>query len=405
MSDSTSAAGAASRTAEDPAWFRYVLGQCPTSVALITAKGVDGDHVGMVVGTFTSVSLSPPLVGFMPDRKSSSWPKIREAGSFCASICTASQEYVVRAFARKQEDRFTTSSWAETNSGNLRLDGAAAWVDCTIDAVLPAGDHDIVLGKVTELAVGETDDLPLLFLRGGYGSFSIPSIQSLDAFLPKHTRAVDAARPEIELLAEDLKLECVVLVAVEDTVVLVSDAGPQYSGRPGSPSRIGVAFPLAAPFIPVLVAWSGETAERRWLATAARHGNLSVDPDIARAELRAVRAQGYSISTGHKAAAEYERRLDESDPDLSLILPVYQDRVRRGVSGLTDARDVTSLHVPVFGADGRSVLSLVLNGFTGDESPHRLQECLTQLMAAAARVTEKIGGSAPAGITSGSSLR
>ncbi len=235
MSESASGTGAPSRTADDPTWFRNVLGQYPTGVALITAKGADGDNIGMVVGTFSSVSLSPPLVGFMPDRNSSSWPKIREAGSFCASICAASQEHVVRAFARKQEDRFTASSWVTTRSGNLRLEGATAWVDCTIDSVLPAGDHDIVLGRVTDLAIGEADDLPLLFLRGGYGSFSIPSIQSLDAFLPRHTRAVDAARPEIEALATDLELECVVLVAVEDSVVLVSDAGSQYSGRPGSP--------------------------------------------------------------------------------------------------------------------------------------------------------------------------
>lgn len=405
MSESTSGAGAPGRTADDATWFRNVLGQYPTGVTLITAKGADGDHIGMVVGTFSSVSLSPPLVGFMPDRRSSSWPKIREAGSFCASICTAGQEHVVRAFSRKQEDRFTASSWVTTPSGNLRLEGAAAWVDCAIESVLPAGDHDIVLGKVTDLAIGEVDDLPLLFLRGGYGSFSIPSVQSLDAFLPGHTRAVDAARPEIEALAADLKLECVVLVAVEDSVVLVSDAGWEYGGRPGSPRRIGTAFPLAAPFAPVLVAWSGEAAERRWLSTAARQGNLSVDEDVAKAELQAVRAEGYSFLTGHEAAAEFDRRYDVSDVDLSVILPDNLDRVTNGVSRLADARDVTSLHVPVFGADGRSVLALILNGFTGDESPHRLQECLTQLTAAAARVTEKIGGSAPAGVTSGSSLR
>ncbi len=179
---------------DDPAFFRYVLGQYPTGVTLITANQAGGDPVGMVVGTFTSVSLDPPLVAFLPDRKSSSWPKIRDAGAFCANVLTSGQQDVCRAFARKQDDRFTASNWIQTESGSLRLEGAAAWIDCTIDNVLAGGDHDIVLGRVESLGVGDSADLPLLFLRGGYGSFSIPSIQSLDTDLPRHMRAVDTAR-------------------------------------------------------------------------------------------------------------------------------------------------------------------------------------------------------------------
>src|SRR6478736_4805318 len=109
--------------ADDPAWFRYVLGQYPTGVTLITATHPDGSPVGMVVGTFSSVSLDPPLVAFMPDVRSSSWRRIREAGSFCANILTAGQQDVCRAFSRKAADRFTASSWADTPSGSPRLEG------------------------------------------------------------------------------------------------------------------------------------------------------------------------------------------------------------------------------------------------------------------------------------------
>ena len=54
--------GLAESRADDPAWFRYVLGQYPTGVTLITATHPDGSQLGMVVGTFSSVSLDPPLV-------------------------------------------------------------------------------------------------------------------------------------------------------------------------------------------------------------------------------------------------------------------------------------------------------------------------------------------------------
>jgi len=61
------------RNPGDPRWFREVLGQYPTGVCVVTAAS--GELLaGMAVGSFTSVSLNPPLVAFFPDRTSSSWP-------------------------------------------------------------------------------------------------------------------------------------------------------------------------------------------------------------------------------------------------------------------------------------------------------------------------------------------
>jgi flavin reductase (DIM6/NTAB) family NADH-FMN oxidoreductase RutF/DNA-binding IclR family transcriptional regulator len=391
------------RTAADPAHFRYVLGQYPTGVTLITATQTDGEPIGMVVGTFTSVSLDPPLVAFLPDRKSSSWPKIREAGSFCANVLTAAQQDVCRAFARKQDDRFDLAQWETTGTGSPRLVDAAAWIDCTIEDVVEAGDHDIVLGRVGGLDVGDSAELPLLFLRGGYGSFSIPSIQSLDTDLPRHMRAVDIARSEIESIAEDLGLECLVSVAVEDTVVVVSAAGVERSPH-GAPSRVGLSFPLAAPLAPVHVAWAGVNAEQRWLANGRQVAG-SVAASVARAELDRVRAQGYAVSTGSATAAEFERVMIASDtgvPDLTGVLPDLVVRAGQAETSTSDtgqlaeSTEVTSLHAPAFGPDGQVAISLTLNGFQGQESPDRLQECLDRLLSGTAQITNLLGGHTPA---------
>lgn len=398
MSETTVAATSVTENrADDPAWFRYVLGQYPTGVTLITAKHPDGSQLGMVVGTFSSVSLDPPLVAFMPDVRSSSWPKIREAGSFCANILTAGQQDVCRAFARKEEHRFSASQWSDTGTGSSRLEGAAAWVDCTIEDVIRAGDHDIVLGRVTSLGVGDAEGLPLLFLRGGYGSFSMPSIESLNNFLPRQVRAVDAARLDIESLATDLDLECLVSVAVEDTVVVVSAAGVAASPH-GAPSRVGISFQLAAPLAPIHVAWAGPQAEQRWLAQARTIlGSVAVEAAIA--ELDSVRQHGYSISTGTQAAAEFERTVhvtsDSAAPDLSGVLPSLLARAGAGPADLNNATEVTSLHAPVFGPDGQVALSLTLNGFIGSESPQRLRQCLDRLLVAARTITQRLGGSPP----------
>ena len=386
-----------SAKAHDPKQFRYVLGQHPTGVTLITATQSDGDPIGMVVGTFTSVSLNPPLVAFLPDRNSASWAKIRASGSFCANVLTSAQEDVCRAFAQKQDDRFTASRWVPTESGALRLEGAAAWIDCSIDEVLPAGDHDIVLGQVRDLGIGDSADLPLLFLRGGYGSFSIPSIQSLDAAFSRHARAVEAARPEIESMAADLNVECLVLVAMEDTVVVVSAAGVERSPQ-GIPSRVGISYPLAAPLSSVHVAWAGEDAQRRWLAEGRRLIG-SIEASVIHKELTTVRDQGYAVTTGLATRTEWVRSANEaSDTELADLTGVMRHKLNRLVDGTNHlaAADVTSIQAPVFGPDGQVAISLSL-ALSGDHSTATLQSCLDRLLVGTARLTAQLGAATSRG--------
>jgi len=156
----------------DEAHFRHVLGQYPTGVSVVTAIGPDREPVGLAVGTFTSVSLEPALVGFIPARTSRSWPRIEAAGRFCINILSDRQEDVCRRFASKADDKFAGLAWSPAPSGAPVLDGAIAWIDCELEAVHPAGDHLIVIGRVGRLGVaGEAT--PLLFFRGGYGRFEV----------------------------------------------------------------------------------------------------------------------------------------------------------------------------------------------------------------------------------------
>ncbi|ETD33296.1 flavin reductase family protein [Williamsia sp. D3] len=373
--------------------FRDVLGQYPTGVTLITARSSDGDPVGMVVGTFTSVSLDPPLVGFLPDRTSTTWPKIEASGSFTANVLTSSQEDVVRAFTQKHDDRFTRFEWVPTASGGLRLKGAAAWIDCTIEDVRSAGDHYLVLGNVKDLGDGDSASLPLLFLRGGYGSFSMPSIQSSDSTLLKHLEAVDAARPEIEVLAADLKVECLVTVAAEDLVVVASAAGVEWSPRKFR-TPVGVAFPLAAPLSPTHVAWSGEDAQRRWIAEGRRHLGL-LDDSLVSNDLATVRDQGYDVRSSRAAQAEWELSVNSASGAGTVDLVDSMRQLMLGIEAGTNRviadGKVVSISAPVFGPDGEVAICLYLK-FADEEPAARVQLCLERLLAATARLTTRIGG-------------
>jgi flavin reductase (DIM6/NTAB) family NADH-FMN oxidoreductase RutF len=155
----------------DPALFRRVLGNYPTGVCAITATGSDGAAVGMIIGSFTSVSLDPPLVGFLPDKGSSTWPLIEAVGHFCVNILASNQQQVCRQLAAKGPDKFTGLELSLSAHGNPVIDNSIARIDCDIHAVMDAGDHWFVLGKVLGLETTRDDD-PMLFYRGKYGGFA-----------------------------------------------------------------------------------------------------------------------------------------------------------------------------------------------------------------------------------------
>ncbi len=153
----------------ESAHFRRVLGHLPTGVTVVTGMTPDGP-MGLAVGSFVSISLEPPLVGFFPTNSSSSWPGIKASGSFCVNILAADQEDVCRIFASKGEDKFASVEWSPSpETGSPLLAGAQSWVDCRIHSVTEAGDHDLCMGRVVQLEVAREDTLPLIFFKGGYG--------------------------------------------------------------------------------------------------------------------------------------------------------------------------------------------------------------------------------------------
>jgi 3-hydroxy-9,10-secoandrosta-1,3,5(10)-triene-9,17-dione monooxygenase reductase component len=155
----------------DSAKYRQVLGHFPTGVTVITAMTDDGP-VGMAIGSFASLSLDPPQILFCAGQQSTSWPKVHGAGKFCVNLLAEHQEDVCRVFASKAEDKFAEIGWKRSGNGSPLLEGVLGYIDCTLGAVVPSGDHQVVVGEVTDLDVLHEGG-PLLFFRGGYGRFQL----------------------------------------------------------------------------------------------------------------------------------------------------------------------------------------------------------------------------------------
>jgi len=372
--------------------FRTVLGHFPTGVAAITATSPDGSPVGLAVGSFTSVSLDPPLVAFLPDKGSSSFPKIRDAGAFCVNVLASDQEVVCRQFAASGTDKFAGLSWTPTPTNSPRLEGVVAWIDCEIADVIDAGDHYIVLGRVRDLDVTNAE-LPLLFFQGGYGSFRPSTIvASPEAAVARQLRWADLARPEMQRIADELDLGCLAASVVGDEMLILAS-----TGRPGSdasPTQVGQRIPFVAPFGALWLAWDDDSnAFESWIRPAGTPPISAKPRKEYQGALARVRERGWSIGLGDETHSKVEELLTSNaaaptvnDPQVIELSQKLGSRYEPAEISENERYDVRNLTVPVRDGDGHIVITLTVHSF-----PHRLyreeiERYVERLIEAADRV-------------------
>jgi flavin reductase (DIM6/NTAB) family NADH-FMN oxidoreductase RutF len=145
----------------DPVQLRRVFAAFPSGVTAVAAL-VDGRPVGIAASSFTSVSLRPALVSVCIAHASTTWPVLNTAARFGVSVLSADQEHACRQLSAHDGDRFAALSWRATDGGAVLLDGASAWLECSIDQQIRAGDHDIVVLRVHDLDA-DHDVRPLVF--------------------------------------------------------------------------------------------------------------------------------------------------------------------------------------------------------------------------------------------------
>ena len=152
-----------------PAALRRVFGAFPTGVTAVAAL-VDGRPTGLAANSFTSVSLEPPLVSVCIAHSSSTWPRLRAAPRLGVSVLAAHQARFGRQLSARSGNRFSGLTWRASRKGEIVLNGASAWLDCSIVQEIPAGDHAIVLLRVHDLDV-DPDVPPLVFHGSRFHQF------------------------------------------------------------------------------------------------------------------------------------------------------------------------------------------------------------------------------------------
>lgn len=369
-----------------PGLFRQVLGQYPTGVCVVTAIHPDGEAVGMTIGSFSSVSLDPPLVGYMPERTSSSWARLRECGSlFCVNILSEGQEGIGRIIAARKRNKFDGLSWRRSSAGLPVLTDSCAFIDCAVEDIFHAGDHDIVIGRVLDLGV-ERPFMPLLFFRGGYGSFTPLTISARDTDLVEQLRLVDIVKPVMENLADKLQSEVTVITRVRHELVVIATVGRAKTAV--VPTRVGQRVPFMPPLGGVHAAWADDEEQNVWLSRLPE----GLDKDAYGKVLRLIRERGYSFGLGHAANAVLEAAIT---PDRSGV-GLRVDQAVRGVLGLynTTTLDAARQHefhsvtAPVFAGREGLKFTFTLFGPAGTVGMDVVSRYIRELLAATRRASE-----------------
>lgn len=149
-----------------PLSLREAFGHFPSGVVAIAAE-VDGVREGLAASTFVPVSLEPPLVSFCVQNTSTTWPKLKGVPTLGISVLGESHDEAARTLAAKTGDRFVGLETVSSKTGAVFIKGTALWLESAIEQMIPAGDHTIVVLRVSEVTV-DAEVTPIVFHRSAF---------------------------------------------------------------------------------------------------------------------------------------------------------------------------------------------------------------------------------------------
>ena len=149
--------------------FRQAAGRFASGVTVVTTRASEGAY-GVTASSFASLSLNPLLVTVSINRSSPLLEYVRSAQAFAVSVLSSDQQQVATYFATRgrtpEPAGFSTVPTTAQQTGAPIVDSCLSWFDCTVEDVLPGGDHEILVGRVA--AAGGRTGEPLVYWSGGY---------------------------------------------------------------------------------------------------------------------------------------------------------------------------------------------------------------------------------------------
>jgi flavin reductase (DIM6/NTAB) family NADH-FMN oxidoreductase RutF len=149
----------------DPRELRNAFGVLPTGVTVVSLNDEAGGPTGVTVGSFTSLSMDPPLCLFSLGKTQASARLFKEGVPFVVNVLPHAQADVAWQFAKSLEDKCAGIPLSDTMVAAPRLRDGLAHFACHTHAIHDGGDHIIVIGAIADFDYSDGD--ALVFYRGG----------------------------------------------------------------------------------------------------------------------------------------------------------------------------------------------------------------------------------------------
>ena len=158
--------------------LRGAMSHFPTGVTVVTS-GQEERAEGMTANAVMSVSLNPLLFLVSVHKDARLNPRIKEEGYFAVSLLADDQEGLSRLFASPERSSglqaIHSLGGGYGSTGAPLAAGALAVIECELAEVYAGGDHDLFLGRVVEVRLGDTRKGPLVFHEGTYPTLKAAS--------------------------------------------------------------------------------------------------------------------------------------------------------------------------------------------------------------------------------------
>jgi flavin reductase (DIM6/NTAB) family NADH-FMN oxidoreductase RutF len=143
--------------------LRDALARLASGVVVVSAMSAERYH-GLTASSLVSVSVEPPLVLVSLEHETATLAAVRESGHFNISVLTRDQEFLAERFAGRApavDPEWKAIPHRLGENGVPLIDGCAAWLECQVQELRAAGDHDVCIAQVTHALTGSGDPLVL----------------------------------------------------------------------------------------------------------------------------------------------------------------------------------------------------------------------------------------------------
>jgi 3-hydroxy-9,10-secoandrosta-1,3,5(10)-triene-9,17-dione monooxygenase reductase component len=148
--------------------LRSALGQLPSGVVVVTSTSPCGELAGATVSSFSSLSFAPPLVVFGLAKSSKTLSAILGHGHFAVHLVAEPQRHLAIHFASSGSDKFADLSFRLSPYNVPLLSEFDTLLQCGLERAQPAGDHQLLIGRVLDVSLGTGELAPVAWFKRNF---------------------------------------------------------------------------------------------------------------------------------------------------------------------------------------------------------------------------------------------